>query len=465
MSNKIVVNCIVFIVLSFSWLFGEDTWIKSYDSSINADSYVTEDVLICLDGGFAINGYFQTYDPPYENEKWGFLIKTDCNGNLLWAKQDTVSFMSESESDAFVETSDGGFISAVSNMWGGTALIKRNSSGTREWVIDGAGLYSESMINSSDGDIVLGGRYNENPALRKINEAGQILWNQNYILVGEGNGKILSLVEMSDGSLAATGGIIDDNTDLFILKTNNVGDSLWSYTYDAYGYYDEGRSIIVNDDKLIITALIGIPNTSNIIMTFNIDGFLLNTQEFETNNPFSLLTSSDNSFVHYSYIGYYQTVITKLDSNYNILWQNIIDSYPAIGDRTIINSETGFVCGLLIYPSNIGLAKLNSEGQVVSTIDDSLSHNDIRLTNYPNPFNPTTTISFDLPEESKVKIEIYNIKGQKVKTLANDKYQTGNHQVIWNGTDENNKSVGSGVYFYKMETADVTVMKKCLLLK
>ncbi len=52
MSTKIVVIYILIVVLSFSWLFGEDTWIKSYDSSINADSYVTEDVLICLDGGF-----------------------------------------------------------------------------------------------------------------------------------------------------------------------------------------------------------------------------------------------------------------------------------------------------------------------------------------------------------------------------------------------------------------------------
>ena len=91
--------------------------------------------------------------------------------------------------------------------------------------------------------------------------------------------------------------------------------------------------------------------------------------------------------------------------------------------------------------------------------------NSFNLSNYPNPFNPTTTINFSIPDESKVKIEIYNIKGQKIITLANSKYRTGCHQVIWNGNDENNKSVGSGVYFYNIQTANNAMMKKCLLLK
>jgi tetratricopeptide (TPR) repeat protein len=86
--------------------------------------------------------------------------------------------------------------------------------------------------------------------------------------------------------------------------------------------------------------------------------------------------------------------------------------------------------------------------------------------NYPNPFNPETTISFSIPEDSKVELSIYNIRGQKVKTLIKDEFKMGFHNVIWNSKDNNGKSVATGVYFYKLKVdgKDISV-KKCLLLK
>ena len=86
--------------------------------------------------------------------------------------------------------------------------------------------------------------------------------------------------------------------------------------------------------------------------------------------------------------------------------------------------------------------------------------------NYPNPFNPITTINYYLIENSKVEINIYNIKGQKVKQLINEHLSTGQHSVIWNGKDDNNKLVSSGVYLYKLNVNNKTeVVKKCMLLK
>ncbi len=85
--------------------------------------------------------------------------------------------------------------------------------------------------------------------------------------------------------------------------------------------------------------------------------------------------------------------------------------------------------------------------------------------NYPNPFNPTTTISYSLPEESNVCIEVYNIKGQKVKQLVNEHKESGHHTIKWNGTDENNKSVSSGVYFYKIKTKKSSLINKMIMLK
>jgi len=85
--------------------------------------------------------------------------------------------------------------------------------------------------------------------------------------------------------------------------------------------------------------------------------------------------------------------------------------------------------------------------------------------NYPNPFNPTTTIAYSLPEASKVRLDIYNVKGQLVKTLVNAEMPAGLHSVVWNGRDMNNKAVASGVYFYRVSSPKATHTKRMLLMK
>ncbi|MCD4796332.1 MAG: T9SS type A sorting domain-containing protein [Candidatus Cloacimonetes bacterium] len=91
--------------------------------------------------------------------------------------------------------------------------------------------------------------------------------------------------------------------------------------------------------------------------------------------------------------------------------------------------------------------------------------------NYPNPFkpsgaghSPTTTISFNLIAEN-AELEIYNMKGQKVKQLVNEQLPAGQHSVVWNGMDDSGKSVSSGIYFYKMKSGNYTSTKKMILLK
>jgi len=85
--------------------------------------------------------------------------------------------------------------------------------------------------------------------------------------------------------------------------------------------------------------------------------------------------------------------------------------------------------------------------------------------NYPNPFNPQTVIKFQLSKEMPVEINIYNIKGQKVRTLIDEEKEAGSHSIVWNGNDGNNYPVSSGVYFYRMITGEVISSKKMLLLK
>jgi len=85
--------------------------------------------------------------------------------------------------------------------------------------------------------------------------------------------------------------------------------------------------------------------------------------------------------------------------------------------------------------------------------------------NYPNPFNPSTTIAFDLAQDGVVSIDIYNVKGQRVRSLINNDYKAGRYTVVWNGDDNNGRNVGSGVYFYRMTSGHYTKTQKMLLMK
>jgi len=85
--------------------------------------------------------------------------------------------------------------------------------------------------------------------------------------------------------------------------------------------------------------------------------------------------------------------------------------------------------------------------------------------NYPNPFNPTTTIEYQLPEETQVNISVYNMVGQKVKTLMDKTVDAGYHEVQWDATNDNGVKVSAGVYFYRITTQDFSKTHKMVLIK
>jgi len=123
------------------------------------------------------------------------------------------------------------------------------------------------------------------------------------------------------------------------------------------------------------------------------------------------------------------------------------------------------------YPSNPLVVTANNTTIefTISTVDEAdvvaLPTVTTLKANYPNPFNPSTTISFDIASAGHVSIEVYNIKGQRVKSLVNDNYAVGRHNVVWNGDDTAGRTVGSGVYFYRMTAPGYASVRKMLLMK
>ena len=85
--------------------------------------------------------------------------------------------------------------------------------------------------------------------------------------------------------------------------------------------------------------------------------------------------------------------------------------------------------------------------------------------NYPNPFNPTTKIDYQVPSTGKIQIQLYNVTGDLVRTLVNAEQPAGKYSIMWNGRDENNRQVATGVYIYRVVFGNAVLSKKMLLLK
>lgn len=100
-----------------------------------------------------------------------------------------------------------------------------------------------------------------------------------------------------------------------------------------------------------------------------------------------------------------------------------------------------------------------------SEADDIVTNQTVLHQNIPNPFNPETNIKFNLVDSGHASLEIYNIKGQLVKTLVNNILPAGEYSFIWNGKDGNGNQVASGIYLYNLRTNNISVKKKAILLK
>ena len=100
---------------------------------------------------------------------------------------------------------------------------------------------------------------------------------------------------------------------------------------------------------------------------------------------------------------------------------------------------------------------------------EPLSVSSALYANAPNPFNPETAIRFDLAQESTVRLEVFDVVGQKVRTLAAERLRAGAHQALWDGRGENGESVSSGVYFCRLqaqhEAGAFSQVRRMLLLK
>lgn len=153
----------------------------------------------------------------------------------------------------------------------------------------------------------------------------------------------------------------------------------------------------------------------------------------------------------------------KSSSAWSLGDQMLIDSIfvPPSGDFLLVR-----VGNISISPNFAGAVLISFSTDVETISDGAALPKTFALDqNYPNPFNPSTKINFDTPKKAHVTLTVYNALGQQVITLVNQELDAGRHSVIWEGNNDSGVKVASGMYFYKLISADFVKSRKMMLVK
>ncbi|MDP8202394.1 MAG: C25 family cysteine peptidase [Candidatus Tenebribacter burtonii] len=265
----------------------------------------------------------------------------------------------------------------------------------------------------------------------------------------------LEEVEISIGAMIVN----PDETGLFIMDVP-VG------TYDVTATLEGYETITIEDVEVIENQVTPISielhylqAPENLEAVLNVDVVDLSWEhEQPTDNSDKTQVLSNREFQNFN-------IYRNIDGgNFELLASTIEMIYEDILEE--ISEYDYYVTAMYDQENESGTSNIETIiWNGVGTNDPLIPIRNALYQNSPNPFNPETRISFDLMENNYVSLEIYNMKGQKVKQLVSGQLSAGQHSIVWNGKDDNNKTVSSGIYFYKFKTSDYQATKKMLLLK
>ena len=161
--------------------------------------------------------------------------------------------------------------------------------------------------------------------------------------------------------------------------------------------------------------------------------------------------------------GRVKVLVANLNSGMIENDQNMYLSIPLQFDGNDYQVSTVSLKGITIVGADGSIIKsiARTESSEIKAIPVSFALQQ----NFPNPFNPSTEIRFDLPENDNVTLAVYNMMGQKIKTLTSGNMSPGYHSIIWNGTNDAGAKVATGMYFYSINTSSFQSIKKMLFLK
>ena len=286
-------------------------------------------------------------------------------------------------------------------------------------------------------------------------------------------------MQTRDGGYVFTGGswsFGDSAYTVYLIKTDAVGKQLWLKTCGGIRF-TVGNSIeSTSDGGFIIAGMIDSLGTAqshqhSYVIKTDSSGDVLWTRIYTASSAdrsLDIEQTTDNGFIFITWsIGSSgNSSLIKINTLGDVVWTRM---YTDITARSVLQtSDGGYAIGGYTFPFGFGnaevyLVKTDGNGIVSSVKDDgnnSIPAEYALHQNYPNPFNPSTSISYSIPKQAHVRLQIFNPLGQLIATLVDQDKPPGTYTVIW---DAGTRS--SGLYFYRIAAGEFVQTRKALFLK
>jgi len=453
----LAIVCVLLLVSTTAADPGDTLWTRTYGGSHSDWGHSVQQT---SDGGYVIAGWTLSFGAGRFDV---YLVKTDSSGDSLWART-----YGRSRSDygySVQQTSDGGYIIAGYTESFGPGgydvwLLKADSSGHLLRTRTYGGSRTDcgySVQQTSDGGYVIAGWTLSFGAgrgdvyLLKTDSSGDTLWTRTY--GGSSDDIGYSVQQTADGGYIVAGRTRSfgaGDGDVYLIKT--AGEELpavsielipdqWPVVVPRGGSFGFTGTVTNNTDvhhRVDIWLMAYVPGIgmygplrdySNVpFRAYQSRSAHLN-QNIPNNAPIS------DEYIYYGYVGDYPAVV--IDSSYFPF------EVTAKGVGRLVGSSDWTLTGSFLERSEVDLPT-----------EFALS------SNYPNPFNASTVIDYQLPVTTDVRLEVYNLLGERVATLVDSKQQAGYRSVLWDASD-----VSSGLYFYKLTAGDYSETKRMMLVK
>ena len=479
---------IIFLFIPGQVLFTQpDTlWTKIYNGTYTDYGIFVQQT---SDGGYIITGHTT---PNFGGSTDAWLIKTDSSGDTLWTRKFGGSDTDWSE--CVRQTDDEGFIITgftyshgvgLSDLW----LIKTDPAGDTLWTKTYGGTnrdYGHSVQQTTDGGYIITGDTESYGSgdfdlwLIKTNSSGDTLWTRTF--GGSDYERGSSVQQTSDGGYIISGETASfgaGNVDVYLIKTDQWGDTLWTRTFGGI-YKDTGRDVHQTPDGgYFIAATYGLesPSDSDVcLIKTDANGDTLWTHiyggEGREYGASGLPTLDGGYIVGGSSItiigisGFADIFYVKTDHNGDLLWTFTCGGEGQELAYDIQQTTDGgyIIIGMIMSQSTMGedvyLIKIAGPTIVHDEIGPTVPQKCLLYENYPNPFNPITTIDFELPKSGEVILKIYNILGEEVATLVSDRLSTGLYSYEWDAS-----GYASGIYLYRLQAGDYVETRKMVLMR
>lgn len=477
---------------------GEVIWKVHTDAGI---TYNMENMILDQDENLYIAG------DHWNGSDFDMLVmKFDSDGNLIWKSlfdgghwDRGFDLGVDSKGDAYI-CGHTWFQPEFYNI----ALVKFDSEGRYDWhkTYTSAGQHSDfghSLKIDEEDNIYVSGYANEDLVLLKYSPNGDTLWQRSFNTNKVWMDIELNFIELDiNGNIVLCGNYYNQSTkeDILVVKYDKDGNLLWSKTWNSSGGNTDMISFQAATDNalaldhsgnIFVTGTVINPNISFgedvVILKYSPDGVLqwqhiYNGPANDWDNPLSIAVDilGDiyvcgftveivNSLVPEDYL------TIKLDGNSgNLLWKETFNGIGDFSDRAyaigVDKDLNVFVTGISSNSNNLfstdnDIITIKYSQVTTSVSQDLVTSDKFSLSdNYPNPFNPSTKIAFNIPVASFVNLTIFNLLGEEVKTLLNENRDAGNHTINFDAS-----GLGSGVYLYKIQAEKFVQVKKMILSK